>query len=261
MIVGRDPGRLALVRQVDHQDQCGLIAVAWGNDAFARPEPWGPLVDAAYRHDEGWREWDDAPEVDATGAPVDFPDLDRPTHMAFYRRGIEAAVAHDTRCGLVVCMHGRGLYEKRLGLDGPPPARAARPPEEREFIEDQERLQHALERRVGGDVAAWGWAGFRLLQAWDVISLYLTWRGVRGGTEWLLPQVPRRTGDAGVPIRVRPAGEDACTLDPWPFAADRVELPVRRRVIPDRPHRDDADLRAALAAAEWETLPAAAVRT
>ena len=45
------------------------------------------------------------------------------------------------------------------------------------------------------------------------------------------------------------------------FAADRVELPVRRRVIPDRPHRDDADLRAALAAAEWETLPAAAVRT
>ena len=39
MIVSRRAGRLVLVRQVDHQEQCGLMADAWGNASFARPEP------------------------------------------------------------------------------------------------------------------------------------------------------------------------------------------------------------------------------
>ena len=39
MIVSRRPEGLLLVRQVDHQEQCGLMAAAWGNAEFARPQP------------------------------------------------------------------------------------------------------------------------------------------------------------------------------------------------------------------------------
>src|SRR5687768_416692 len=100
-----------LVRQVDHQEQCGAIAAAWGNAAFARPEPYGPLAAAAAVHDEGWRAWEEAPLVGEDGAPVDFPQIDRPTHVALYREAIAAAVARDPRTGLIVSLHGQGLYE------------------------------------------------------------------------------------------------------------------------------------------------------
>lgn len=248
-----------MARQVDHQDQCALIAAAWGNDDFRRPEPYGPLVTAAAVHDEGWRLWERAPRVDAAGRPVDFPDLDRAVHVVLYTYGIDLAAARDPRVGLVVCMHGRGLYEKRLGLDGPAPDRATRPARERRFIEAEEARQARLEAAIGTDVGDWAWAAFRLLQAWDVLSLYLVWRGLRSGGRWILPQVPRRPGDPGVSLTVTPAGPDACHVDPWPFGPDEVALPIRVREIPDRPYTDRT-LAEALDAAPWREVPYRAVR-
>jgi hypothetical protein len=255
VIVSRRDGALALVRQVDHQTQCGLMARAWGNAEFGRPDPYEPMIVAADRHDEGWRSWEDAPQVDGDGHPVDFPDLDRSVHMRLYGEGIARAVEADHRAGLLVSMHGQGLYEKRLGLDGVAPPRITRPAEERTFIEGQERLQAALRAGLGDGPALreWAWAGYRLLQAWDVLSLYLTWRGLSLGESWSLPQVPRHAGDFGATLRLAPDGPDACTVDPWPFALDEVPLPVRGRLVEDRPYRDDDDLRATLDAAAWTT--------
>ena len=53
MIVSRRPQGLVLVRQVDHQDQCALMAAAWGNERFGRIAPFGPVADAAACHDAG----------------------------------------------------------------------------------------------------------------------------------------------------------------------------------------------------------------
>ena len=257
MIVARVDGRLRLVRQTDHQVQCGLMARAWGNAGFVRPEPFGALITAADVHDEGWRTWETRPRVAADGTPVDFPDVDRTEHVVLYRRGIDRALALDARAGLVVCMHGRGLYERRLGLDGEPPPREGRPPHEREFIEEQDALEGRLVEGLGDEEAtrAWAWAGFRLLQAWDVLSLYLTWRGLASGGRWTLPAVPRAAGDEGVALRAAPGGDLTCTVDPWPFAGDEVALPVVARHIPDRVYRDGDDLAAALDAAPEETVP------
>jgi len=257
VIVQRRDGRLRLVRQVDHQVQCGLMARAWGNAAFARPEPFAPLVTAAELHDEGWRAWEQRPGLTADGTPLDFPDLDRTEHVALYEDGIRHAVDTDPWAGLVVCMHGRGLYERRLGLDGPPPSRRGRPPHEREFIERQEAREQELVARLGGgeQTRRWAWAGFRLLQAWDVLSLYLTWRGLAAGGEWTMPRVPREVGDEGITLHVRPDGDSGCVVDPWPFADDALDLPVAARTVPDRVYADEDDLLRALGTAPAETVP------
>ena len=254
MIVSRRPDGLLIVRQVDHQDQCRTMAERWGNEAFARPEPFDPLADAAGWHDEGWRAWEDAPEIDPEGRPLDFPDLDAARHIALYRLGIRAAVERDPRAGLIVSMHGQGLYERRLGLDGPPPPRAERPPEVRAYLEEQEELQASLTAALGGEerVGEWAWDGYRLLQAWDLLSLWLLWRGLPTGEEHALVQVPRWAGDPGVDLRLVPDGPMACTIDPFPFPGDAVELPVAARVIADRRYEDDLDLRIALDDAPWE---------
>jgi hypothetical protein len=256
MIVVRDRGRIRLVRQVDHQVQCAQMARAWGNARFARPEPYGPVIDAAACHDEGWRACDATPHVAADGGVVDFPDLDRTIHAPMYATGIDLAAARGARAGLLVSMHGQGLYEKRLGLDGPRPERSARPPGERAFIAAQDRLQVALRAQLGDGpgLEAWAWAAYRLLQAWDVLSLYLCWHGRARGERWTLPQVPAAIGDPGVDLHVAAAGPDVCTVDPWPFGVERLDLSVPARWIPDAGYRDDAALRAAVDAAEERTL-------
>ena len=247
MIVARDAAGLVLVRQVDHQEQCGLMADAWGNADFARPEPFGPVRAAATWHDEGWRAWEDAPRA-AAGAPVNFTAMDRPTHVGIYRAGIAEARARDPREGLLVSMHGRGLYEYTAPADRDPMARA--------FIAEQAALQEELRAELGGGAAveAWASAGFRLVRAWDALSLYLTWRGLGDGRPGVLPQVPREVGDPGVDLHMSPDGPGACILMPWPFSAPVVELPVRARRIADRPYAGDGDLADALAAAAWVTL-------
>ncbi len=237
-----------VVRQVDHQHQCALMADAWGNKHFARPEPFGPLRDASAWHDEGWRRWEDAPCVDDAGRPVDFPDLDRAVHVALYRDGIRHALDRSEGAALLVSMHGQGLYERRLGLDGPPSPRARRRPEVRAFLDEQSALQQRLRGAVDAD---WAWAAYRLLQAWDLLSLYLVWRALPAGRPGRLAKVPRRVGDdPGAELILTPTGPTSCACEPYPFSVDEVELPVAARVIDDRAYADHDDLRAALSAAE-----------
>jgi hypothetical protein len=255
MIVSARGDRLLMVRQVDHQDQCGLIAERWGSDEFSRLEPWAPLVTAAACHDEGWRTWDDRPEVSGDGAPIDFPDLDRSDHVALYRRGIDGAVSRDSRAGLLVSMHGQGLHESRLGLDGPARPRERQPAAVRAFLEEQERLQARLRAEIAApDTIAWAWDGYRLLQAWDQLSLHLLWSGLPGGRTGVLTRVPRHAGDAGTAIAIAPDGDSFCVLRPYPFPEDEIVFPVAGRVIPNRRYPSDEDLRETLARAPWTTV-------
>lgn len=258
MIVTPLPEGDVLVRQVDHQEQCALMAEAWGNDGFARLEAHDSAVLAARCHDEGWRAWEDAPRVGADGRPIDFPDIDRAEHVALYTAGIDAACARDARAGLLVSMHGAGLYRGRLGLDALVRPAGDRPPVVEAFLEHEDARQGGLRARLGDGpgVDRWAWAAYRLLQACDLLSLALVW-GRLAGREVVLPRVPRDEGDAlGVDITVRPAGRWRATCDPWPFAGRELALPVAARIVAPGAG-DDAALARALAEAPWVTLPAA----
>jgi hypothetical protein len=254
VIVSSRPEGLVLVRQVDHQIQCGLMAACWGGEGFARPEPWGPLAGAAAWHDEGWRAWEARPEVGRDGRPVDFVDIPRPVHVDLYRRGIATCRARDPLAGLLVSLHGRGLYERRLGIDGPRPDPGDRPPAVREFLAEQEALQEDLRMRLHPD-PDWEWAAYRILQAMDLLSLYLVWRAHPAGRDGELARVPRGPGDEDVTITVRCTGEWSASADPFPFVGDAASLEVAARVVPDRRYRDADDLSGEIAAAPVVTRP------
>jgi Protein of unknown function (DUF3891) len=252
MIVSPRGDRIMLVRQVDHQVQCGLMARAFGAAEFARIDHWDSLVVATELHDEGWRSRDDAPSVDCAGAPENFTDLDRSHHVALYGRGIDAVEARDPRAGLLVSMHGRGLHEARLGLDGVPRDRARQLPAVRAFIEREEGRQARLREHLADpDLPQWEWDAYRLLQAWDLLSLFLLWHGLPRGAGGRLARVPRHAGDAGIDLEVEPDGEHFAVVRPFPFSGDEVSFPVTARFIPNRPYRDSDDLRTELDAAPW----------
>jgi len=261
MIVSRSADGLVVVLQVDHQEQCRAAADAWGNETFRRIAPWEPVAVAAAVHDEGWRAWERAPEVGADGAPVDFPALDRSRHVALYRDGIDRAFARGPRVGLLVSMHGEGLYRARLGLDGEPPDPSALAEPARAFVDDERLRQAAARRAIGGtDLDGWAWDAYRLLQAWDALSLYLTWRGLAGGRPGRLTSVPAGPGHPGVDLALRPVDPLTAECDPFPFAGDEARLPVVARAIPDRRYATHEDLRDALRGARPDVRPYRVIR-
>lgn len=227
MIVSPRASGTVLVMQTDHQDQCAEMARSWGNAAFRRIDHWDDVVLAAGLHDEGWRGWEASPPPGPDGGPVDFPDVAREVHVDLYRDGIAAAAAVSERAGLLVSLHGSGLYEARFGLGGAEPPAGGHPPAVETFLREQERWRASLLTRLGPGAREWAWDAYRLLQAWDALSLYLVWRALPRGRTGRLPGVPRRAGDpSGVTIALEPAGERRCALHPWPFGGVEVALPV-----------------------------------
>ena len=243
MIVRPDRGRLLLVRQTDHMALSGRLAEAWGNDRFARPEPFGPLIVAAAEHDAGWADWEAAPRVDpATWRPYQFTDLPVEEHLAFYQHGVNAVAAKDVHAGLLVNLHCQGLYNQRFG-SAPEMTMSQHTPEQEAAIRRAIVALQAQERELGRRVQIELpvlWEQYDLLQNFDLLSLALCMPPVR----------ERRIGS----LTLRPAGDGAVTIDPWPFRQAEIvaELPARR--IADRDYSDDKDLRQELAAAEAVTL-------
>src|SRR4029453_15589321 len=64
-----------------------------------------------------------------------------PAHLAFYRAGIAAITDEDPYAGLLVSMHGAGIYRQRYGTD--PALKLTRAPEVQAlvdaFVDRQER--------------------------------------------------------------------------------------------------------------------------
>ena len=253
MIVARVPEGIRVVMQTDHQSQCGLIAARWGNPQMARPEPWEPIQLAADWHDEGWRQWERAPDVQPDGQPRGFIAMDPEAHMAIHRRSIGAATDRDLVAGMLVGMHCAGLVQQRMGLDGDMPDVATLPDPVRQLVRDELAVRERVTQQMGDpdEVESWTWAAYRVLQALDRLSLYLTWNALARGDAWTLHRVPRhRSDDHGVAIAVTPVDAVTCALDPWPFADRSMDAPVLARIIPDRPYADGADLHTALLAAD-----------
>jgi hypothetical protein len=191
--------------QTDHADLSAAFARAWA-------EPLKPsLVTATERHDDGWAVWEQSPRVE-DGKPVGFLDVDVRAHLAFYRAGIAAITEEDPDAGLLVSMHGAGIYRQRYGLDTALGfARAAEVQDEVDaFVAEQEA-------KFGGEPGERR-DDYELLQLFDRLSLYFC---MRDGEEAELQD-----------YRLEPVAPWHVRLSPYPFADGAGGFSLIRRVIP-----------------------------
>ena len=198
-----------VVLQTDHADLSGQFAETW-SDAVS-----DSLKIAARRHDDGWAVWERSPRIDGDGTPVTFLDVDVRSHLAFYRAGIAAIAEQDARAGLLVSMHGAGIYRQRYGLD--PALGLSRAPEAEAEIEAFVAEQEA---KFGGDLGE-SRGDYELLQVYDRLSLYFCMRDVEAG------ETAEFQGYALEPVapwRVR--------INPYPFAQSPASFSLVRRVLP-----------------------------
>jgi len=212
-VIVRDLGDAwQVVMQTDHADLSGAFARAWA-------EPVSPaLVVAAERHDDGWAVWEQSPRVGDDGKPVNFLEVDVRAHLAFYRAGIAAITEEDADAGLLVSMHGAGIYQQRYGLDpGLGLSRAAEAQDEVDaFVAEQEA-------KFGGDPGDRR-TDYELLQLFDRLSLYFC---MRDGEEAELQG-----------YRLEPVAPWHVRLSPYPFGDGAGGFSLLRRVLPKNGRAD-----------------------
>ena len=241
-----------VVLQPDHADLSAQFARAWGNsDGFAAPNPFEPVVVAAARHDDGWAVWERAPALDREGvAPRNFLDVEVPSHLAFYRAMIAAVLDQDPYAGLLVSMHGAGIYRGRYGTQ--PSLRLTFADEVRgqveAFVAEQEELQSRLVEQLGVPEEE-RWTNYRFLQVYDRLSLYFCLRDVEAGEPDTLEPVPRDYRGAEATLALEPAGPWRVRVDPYPFAQRPATFRLVRRLLPKRGERDGESFRREFAAA------------
>ena len=213
-----------VVLQTDHADLAAGFARAWA-DRGPRHES---LTLATERHDDGWAVWEASPQVDAAGTPVSFLEVDVTAHLAFYRACIAAVTDEDPYAGLLVSMHGAGIYRQRYGSDlGLTLSRAGDVQELVDaFVAEQERSHAGRASAMGVDDER-RWADYRLLQVYDRLALHFCMRDVAS-------QGAELEG-----YRLEPAGEWHVRIDPYPFVAETTHLTLVRRVVPKRAWTQD----------------------
>jgi Protein of unknown function (DUF3891) len=210
-VIVRDRGdSWQVVLQTDHADLSAGFARAWAEPT----QRHASLVVATERHDDGWAVWEQAPRIDESGKPVNFLDVNVRSHLAFYRAGIAAITEQDDYAGLLVSMHGAGIYRQRYGLD--PALGLARAEELKDEVDAFVAEQEA---KFGGDPGEHR-SEYQLLQLYDRLSLYFCMRDVENGEP---ADVQGYRLDPIAPWHVR--------IDPYPFRENPARFSLVRRVI------------------------------
>jgi hypothetical protein len=214
-----------IVMQTDHADLSGDFARRWTE----RTRRSDSLQVAAERHDDGWAVWEQAPMCDVRSSkPLNFLDVGVPAHLAFYRAGIAAISEQDPYAGLLVSMHGAGIYRGRYGLQ--PELSLTFAGEVREqvdaFVAEQESTFEARQRELGITEQERR-HDYELLQLYDRLSLLFCMN------DTLSPPPTELMG-----YRVQPDGAGAVTMSPFPFEGAEQQFSLGRRVLP---HGDWSD--------------------
>jgi hypothetical protein len=242
-VIVRDAGdSWQIVLQTDHADLSAQFLKAWrGDESFARPHPFASVLIATARHDDGWSVWERAPGLDPrTGAPRTFVDVQVRSHLAFYRACIEAVTDQDPYAGLLVSMHGAGIYRGRYETQPSLKITHAGTAKEQvdAFVQQQE---DDYPRRIGElrTTESECWTNYRFLQIYDRLSLYVCMNDLEEGTPITIKPVPTDYKGSEATLEIEPAEPWRVYMDPFPFAQNPAHFTLLRRLMPKRTWTED----------------------
>lgn len=238
MLLRRAGDGVIAIGQPAHAWVSGQLARAWGNTRFGTVEPYEDVCLAAEQHDAGMAAWEVRPTFnERTGLPRSFMELSLDEHLEIWWSAAPLVAAQSPYAAILVSMHGTALYERRdlarLSAEDADRVRA--------FLAGQRELQEQLLAALGADPQVVR-RNQRLVWTWDSLSLAL----LLDWPPFELEGVPAADGEIDVAVR------DG-TLDPWPFAAPALTVRCEGRRLAG-PYADQEEMRAALAAAPWETV-------
>lgn len=230
--------RLLAISQADHGTQTGALARHWGNEDTPGFDWREAVIEAASHHDDGWIAWEASPSFDpAAGHPCHFYQLSPDEHVPLYRRGIQMAASRHPVTGLLVSMHGAGLYNGRYGSYRltDPDFDSSEQKLVNNFLEEQRRLQESLTAEIADpsvnnppSLDPRVMYTYLLLQVWDRLSLQFAFYLAADGE---IAPLPHPDGSQET-LSCRNEGEFALRLDPYPFDNSQLIFPIEVRYLP-----------------------------
>src|SRR3954452_25048588 len=205
MVVFETDNGVICIGQASHAWVSGQLARRWGNDRFAKPDPFDEVCLGAEQHDVGMAEWDLRPALhEETGRPRSFMQMPLATHLDLWSKAPDKVLTQSPYAALLVSMHGHALYARRDTMEpGSDDSRAVR-----RFVEEQEAFQSDLIANLKEDPDR-ARTNQRLVWALDFLSL----APVIGWLPDSLP-APTRPGEPDAELEVVPAGDLRFTVDP-----------------------------------------------
>ena len=245
-----------LVTQEDHTELSGQFAAHWGNGRFDELRPYESVMFAVANHDGGYRELEWSPPINIEKRrPVDLTEpAPSQRQLDAHARHIEWMRAQDRYAGLLVSMHRSGLWRDRYGAIRTSSVRGPAGPMEQEIIQLATRLEDSRqadhEALRGQDSAFDGelWHNYRLLQVFDILSLYFCWNGYAEGgfaTRSIAPVPVAYGSEEEVELAIAPVRPDAVRLSPYPFDISPLPISVRARTLEPLQAGDEEGYRAA----------------
>jgi hypothetical protein len=233
MIVRKEnDGRMLLVGQTDHSRLAGQFAAHWGNAQFAALQPYESVARAAAFHDFGYIRYETEPAFNSeTGETPNFRDVATDAkRLDEYQWCSDWLLGPDPYAGTIVNMHRTGLWRGRYdAITHPEPKMRKQSPEVDAFIARNEEQRAQL-------LAAHEWnrdelrINYRLLQVWDLLSLYFSCQEPSKDYIEPVPTVYQAREGEGVRLTLTPIGPNKVRLDPFPFDVNPcyVQLTARR---------------------------------
>ena len=276
MIRREENGQWYLIRQDDHARLSGALAKQIGNDRFEGLLPRDPELGAKAilgisMHDEGWPLHDDQPTLNPRLQPRDVFESKMDVVMRIWAESAQRAAWADPYAGLLVSLHGMGLSQFALA-DVMHQFSRKNLAYTRDRFELNKFQHNEIERQVGlrkqmgfrmdlplnhglTDLGIDAREDllihhFRTLQAMDRLSLAICC--TKPPFDHL--ELGEEPGAMLTRIKVGKPEPRRVTLDPWPFAEDRVEVSIAANVLPATPFKNELAFQAAYAAAPVEQL-------
>ena len=239
----RKDGSAIVSTQEDHAELSSQFAAHWGNSHFSQLRPYESMVFATTYHDSGYREWEGAPPMNLEkGRPYghreDPPSFEQ-TELKAYVRNIDWIRSHDPYAALLVSMHRTGLWKNRYQFFTSPKGRLReRSPETKAVMKDLESTQEKERKALGGTHPRFEeqlWFNYRLLQVYDLLSLYFCCDGYdedRFKESAIAPVPVSYDSKEEVELRIVPTEANSVKIQPYPFDLSPLKFSVRARIIP-----------------------------
>ncbi len=270
--------KIYFITQPDHAKVSGYLAAHWGNKEFTRPGYYSDSQDpeklraetvlGIAEHDNGWWEWEAAPEPGTDGLPKGLSAVlkNQQEGMNRWRIGIPRLNKKHPYASLLISYHAFWLYAHSSGSeknrafihplfwkgeniyseDSSPELTAETLQNALNFVEELKGIQKSLINQINKDKSSEGWLQnenlyphARLIQILDGLSLSICSNLIParegesmglGQDEFDLLDVPRKSWDDPVTIRVFPKGERKIVCDPYPFDLDPLNVTVSARI-------------------------------
>lgn len=254
---------------MEHMDLCAQMARTFGNKRFELLHPFDEVLYAVANHDRGWDDYDQQPIVDPqSGLPFIMARTPPNEAVKTNKGSPDFNEAHHPYSGLLSSMHTWGLYNKRYGFSRfmlrSRPGTTSIPVTESnrtmidQMLDGEVKRQDKLKAKLAENPATRNliedrqlFQNYKQLQFFDTLSLYfhLYHASERGNETYIHVPV---SGNEDATVEVKQISDRVYSLDPFPFAGERLTLVCKGRYTSRLP----ADCDRATAGAILRTLPA-----